>query len=297
MNAIDFVDVSKSFGKVPALSRVTFGLAESECLALLARNGEGKSTCLKLILGLLAPDSGSIRLRGKNPRSERGDVLRSLGAIVDFPRLYPNLTATEFLRICSSLKGISGRHEIERVLRFVELGDSASRQIEKYSLGMKQRLALASAILGNPGILILDEPLNGLDVQGVEEMVSLLARLRSLRENTIVMAMHQLEHVRPIADKVAVISKSKLVYSGPPPSLGSCCVFDIGDSTAFIALLVEVGHGGSFKDLGEGGIEVSGLDRMGVAELVARAAQREIAVYGVRSRSTSVREWFVGVTS
>ncbi|MFO1454396.1 MAG: ATP-binding cassette domain-containing protein [Lysobacterales bacterium] len=161
-----------------------------------------------------------------------------MGAIVDFPRLYPNLTATEFLRICSS-QGISGRHEIERVLRFVELGDSASRQIEKYSLGMKQRLALASAILGNPGILILDEPLNGLDVRRRRD-VSLLARLRSLRKTRSSWRCTSLNTCDPSPIRSRVISKSKLVYSGPPPSLGSCCVFDIGDSTAFIALLVEV---------------------------------------------------------
>jgi ABC-type multidrug transport system ATPase subunit len=297
VQALELAGVTKSFGETRALSNATLSVAESECFVLLARNGEGKSTCLKLILGLLEPDSGEIWLKGQNPRDNRKELLHAIGAIVDYPRLYPNLTALEFLTVCANLKGIFDRAEIERVLRFVELKGASGRVIENYSLGMKQRLALAAALLGNPKMLVLDEPLNGLDAQGTEEMVSLIVRLREQREHTIILTMHQLDQVARVADKVAVFSKGKTVYCGPLPSVDCArVVFEVDDVPAFISKMVELGHENQYKITGPETVEAAALQRADIANLISHAVRRGVSIYGIETQADSIHDWFVRVT-
>lgn len=203
-------NLSKSYGRVKALQDVSFAVPAGSVFGLLGPNGSGKTTTLGIVLGVLRPDSGSYRWFGKEPDSE---TKRRMGAILETPNFYPYLSAEKNLQIVAQIKNVP-ETDIPRVLELAGLEQRKSSAFKGFSLGMKQRLALASALLGDPEVLVLDEPTNGLDPQGIVEVRELIGRVAAAGK-TILIASHLLDEVEKVCTHVAVLQRGALKANGP----------------------------------------------------------------------------------
>lgn len=206
---IEYDQVCKSFGSTQILHQLDLQVPRGIVFAFLGNNGAGKSTAIRLMLGLMTPDAGQIRLLGLDVAQHRAQLMRKVGALVDAPSAYENLTAHEFLRIAVVLKGLP-RNDITRVLQLVDLTDTGQTLIANFSLGMKQRLALAFALLGEPQLLVLDEPTNGLDPSGIQDIRALLRRLPAATGATVFLSSHQLDEVEKVASHIALLRDGRV---------------------------------------------------------------------------------------
>jgi ABC-2 type transport system ATP-binding protein len=179
----------------------------------LGPNGAGKTTTIRLLLGLLRPDRGEVLLHGRPLHAERAAALAQVGALVESPALYPHLTGRDNLEVMRRLLGASPAR-IDEALAITTMRDAADRRVREYSLGMRQRLAIAQAMLGAPKLLILDEPANGLDPAGILDMRRLLRALAAEHGMTVFVSSHQLSEVEQVASHVAVLREGRLRFSG-----------------------------------------------------------------------------------
>lgn len=200
----------KFFKKQKAVNQVSLNIEKGKVYGLLGPNGAGKSTALKMLTGILKPTAGEIFFDGK-PWSR--ESLSETGALIERPPVYENLSARENLKVRSLLLGADERR-IDEVLQMVSLTDTGKKKAGRFSLGMKQRLGIAMALLGEPKLLILDEPANGLDPIGVEELRGLI-RSFAERGMTVILSSHILSEVQLVADHVGIISNGILGYEGP----------------------------------------------------------------------------------
>jgi ABC-2 type transport system ATP-binding protein len=206
-------DVTKRYGSTVALNRLNLEIPAGQVLALLGENGAGKTTLMRLILGLHAPDEGEIRLFGNTLLADREKLLARIGSLIEFPSFYPHLTGRENVEIVRRLRSLP-RTETDRVLALVGLVDASRRKAAGYSQGMKQRLAIATALLGEPELIILDEPTNGLDPNGIREIRELITGLPSQTGATVFVSSHLLAEVEQIADRVAIVQRGALLFEG-----------------------------------------------------------------------------------
>ena len=212
--AIRTFDLSRVLGKRPVVADLALAVPQGAIYGFLGRNGAGKTTTIRLLLGLLAPDRGRIELFGRSlTRANRTDLLRQVGALIETPPHYDHLTASENLRVTCRLRRLPAS-EAARTLDLVGLGEAADRRVGGFSLGMRQRLGLARALLGNPRLLVLDEPTNGLDPTGIIGMRALLRRLVEDAGVTVFLSSHLLGEVEQIADHIGLIEAGRLVTQG-----------------------------------------------------------------------------------
>ena len=212
MNIIETNDLCKQYGNALRVAHLDLDVPEGSVYGFLGPNGAGKSTTLKMILGLVRPTAGDIRVLGKKmDGGNRLAVLRQVGSLIESPSYYGHLTGEENLRIVQTLRGVPEKN-IREVLQIVRLDDQRGKKVAHYSLGMKQRLGLAAALLGYPKLLILDEPTNGLDPAGIQEMRQLICGLPERFGMTVVVSSHLLSEIDQMADHVAIIREGELVF-------------------------------------------------------------------------------------
>ena len=202
-------NLCKSFGGQTVVNNISLNIEKNSIYGLLGPNGAGKSTTLKMITGILRPTSGSIAFNGH--AWKRSD-LKHIGALIEMPPLYENLTAYENLKVRTTVLGVADRR-IDEVLQTVRLTETGRKRAGQFSLGMKQRLGIALALLNNPKLLILDEPANGLDPLGMEELRELI-RSFPAKGITVILSSHMLSEVQQIADHVGIIAGGILGYEG-----------------------------------------------------------------------------------
>ena len=206
--------LSKQSGNTYRVNDFSMAVPENCVYGFLGPNGAGKSTTLKMILGLIHPNQGSIKIFGKVMNSaNRLSILRQTGSLIENPGGYGHLTGLENMQIIQKLKGVS-EAEIAPALKTVRLYDQRDKKLSNYSLGMKQRLGIAMAILGNPKLLILDEPTNGLDPAGIQEMRQLICSLPKERNMTVIISSHLLSEIEQMADQVGIIHHGRMLYQG-----------------------------------------------------------------------------------
>lgn len=202
----------KQYGKYLRVKDLDLSVPEGAVYGFLGPNGAGKSTTLKMILGLVKPTSGSITVFGKTVSAKnRIPILKDIGSLIESPSYYGHLNGYENLQIICTLKGLPEK-EIDRVLHIVRLEKQKDKKADQYSLGMKQRLGLACALLGSPKLLILDEPTNGLDPAGIQEMRELICSLPKEYGMTVLVSSHLLSEIDQMATNVGIISKGELVF-------------------------------------------------------------------------------------
>jgi ABC-2 type transport system ATP-binding protein len=209
--AIEFVGLVKRYGKVTSVHDLSASVAEGKITGLLGPNGAGKSTALRCLLGLASPTSGSTKILGKAYR-DLVNPISQIGAVLDSRGFHGGLTGKQNLKVMAAAAGIADSR-VDEVLKLVDLEDSAMRPAKKYSLGMKQRLCLAGALLGDPKVLILDEPANGLDPVGIAWLRGFLRELAS-KGKTILVSSHQLAEMQSTVDDVIIINNGQLMAQG-----------------------------------------------------------------------------------
>lgn len=201
--------ISKNYGVIKALKEVSFSVTKGSVFGILGPNGSGKTTLLGIIMNVLKPTSGNFELFGEAAK----DIHRKkIGTLLETPNFYHYLNAEQNLKITCAIKGI-GEEDIEHVLQVVNLWERKNSRFSTYSLGMKQRLAIGAALLGNPEVLVFDEPTNGLDPVGISEIRNLIKDL-SAKGKTIIMASHLLDEVDKVCTDVAILKKGTLLTSG-----------------------------------------------------------------------------------
>lgn len=208
---IETKQLTKVYGKQTVVSSVNLHVKKGRIYGLLGRNGAGKTTIMKMILGLTSITSGEVDVLGQNIKGQEKRIYPRIGAIIETPGFYPNLTGTENLEIFAKLRGTSGPHAVENALKIVGLPYKDKKLFSKYSLGMKQRLGIANAIVHDPELLILDEPTNGLDPIGIAEVRDFIKNLSIERGKTILISSHILSEISLLADDIAIIHHGVLL--------------------------------------------------------------------------------------
>ena len=207
--------LAKKPGNAYRVKDVNLRVPEHSVYGFLGPNGAGKTTTLKLILGLIKPEQGDISVFGQNvTTANRLSILRQTGSLIESPGGYGHLTGLENMQIVQKLKGVS-ETEIVRALKTVRLYEQRDKKLKNYSLGMRQRLGLAMALLGDPKLLILDEPTNGLDPAGIQEIRELIRSLPKEQDMTVIISSHLLNEVEQMADHVGIIHHGEILYQGP----------------------------------------------------------------------------------
>ena len=202
---IETKQLTKIYGEQAAVKNINLHVKRGKIYGLLGRNGAGKTTTMKMLLGLTQPTSGEVKIWGKPLRGNEKKLLPRIGSLIESPGFYPNLTATENLRIFATLRGVPNRNAIKDALDLVGLPYKDKKLFSQYSLGMKQRLAIALAVMHDPELLILDEPINGLDPIGIAEVRSFIRELCDARGKTILISSHILSEISLLADDVGII--------------------------------------------------------------------------------------------
>jgi ABC-2 type transport system ATP-binding protein len=266
--AIAVEGLTKRYGEVTAVDDLSFTVRPGAVTGFLGPNGAGKTTALKAIAGLARPSAGRV-LINRTPIESMTPDARTFGVFIDSCGAHPGRSARDHLRSLAALAGLA-RGRVDEVLAMVGLDEAADRRVGKYSTGMRQRLGIASALLGDPEILVLDEPLNGLDPQGIRWLGELLGE-RAASGRTVLLSSHVLTEVAQTVDDVVVIHKGQLVRQAAIEDLGQ--VGGVGVSTPMAERLmtaVERAGGRVAVQNGAGRLVVEGLDAAGVGELAYR---------------------------
>lgn len=297
MNVIETKGLCKAYGNHFAVNQVALEVPEGSVYGFIGPNGAGKSTTMKLLLGLIHPSAGDVRLLDK-PLEEgtRLALLRRTGSLIESPSCYAHLTADENLRIVADLKDVP-RRDIDRVLDIVHLTKDRGRKVGQYSLGMRQRLGIAMALLGSPQLLILDEPTNGLDPAGIQEMRALIAGMPQSCGATVLISSHLLSELEQIVDRVGIINRGRLLFQGPLAELQKHSRGDVAlrllNPQKGMAILQRSGIQPR-QERDE--LVLPALQDEYLAELTRALAAGEAGVVGVTVRTKSLEEIFLNLT-
>jgi ABC-2 type transport system ATP-binding protein len=301
--AVETRGLTKRFGTNVAVDGVELQVPRGSTFGYLGPNGAGKTTLIRTLLGLTRADGGTMSLLGFPVPAERKRALARVGAIVDEPRFHPHLTGRDNLRLLAAARGGDAATRIDPSLGKVGLADRADDKVAAYSMGMRQRLGVASCLLGDPELLILDEPMNGLDPAGMHEMRTMITSLAD-EGRTVVLSLHLLDEVERTCDAVAIVDRGRIVRQGPIDELirgaGAMVVqVDCAEPARAARLIDQAGiaAGTALTDAGLTVTLPAGASRELVADINRRLAEAGIDVYGLREIQTSLEDWFLSVTS
>jgi ABC-2 type transport system ATP-binding protein len=210
MNIIQTYDLTKTFGDTVAVDHISINVREGEIYGFLGLNGAGKTTLIRLLLGMIKPESGSVSLFGQNAK-QGSDIWNKVGYLVETPYSYPNLTVKENLEVFYQLRGLNDRKQIDKIITVLQLDQYKNKKAKHLSLGNNQRLGLAKALLHKPKLLILDEPINGLDPAGIVEVREFLKNLVKNHNTTIFLSSHILSEISKVATRIGIVHEGKLI--------------------------------------------------------------------------------------
>jgi ABC-2 type transport system ATP-binding protein len=209
--------LQRLFGKHKAVDEMTFHVKQGDVFGLLGPNGAGKTTTVRLLNGILPPSSGTAKVFDLDPATQGESIRRQTGVLTETPALYERLSARENLTFFGTLQGIPDNdlnHRVNEMLEFFELSSRANDKVETFSKGMKQRLALARALIHKPPLIFLDEPTSGLDPEAAQQVKDMIANLKSQNGQTVILATHNLTEAQRLCDRVAIINKGKILALG-----------------------------------------------------------------------------------
>ena len=293
MQIIETEHLTKYYGKTPVVDGLSLSVPEGSVYGFIGPNGAGKSTTMKMLLGLVKPNSGSIRLLGKSmTQQNRLSLLRQTGSLIESPACYGHLTGEENLQILAELKNVPERN-IDRVLEIVELTDSR-RKVQQYSLGMRQRLGIAQALLGNPKLLILDEPTNGLDPSGIQQMRNLIKDMPNRCGATVLISSHLLGEMEQMVDQVGIINRGRLLFQGELDDLRKHSQGDISLRVLHPEKAAPIL--GNSARLERGVFHLPAMDEARLAELIGRLAAAQAGVVELNRATKTLEEIFLSLT-
>jgi ABC-2 type transport system ATP-binding protein len=290
--------LTKRFGSRTAVAGLDLAVPRGNAFGFLGHNGAGKTTLIRLLLGLTQPDSGSIVISGRRVAENPQEVLSGVGAIIEEPHFHGHLTGQENLEIVAAVRGPQAYARIEPALARVGLRDRANDRVRTYSQGMRQRLGIARCLLADPELLILDEPLNGLDPGGIRQLRQLIADLVA-EGRTVFLSSHLLGEIEKTCSAVAVIDQGCLVWQGAIGEIaGDHRHYDIDcDKPSVAADLLSTDAAVLQVTTRPGGIRVSVADARAVTSLNARLVGAGLAVSGVSAVRISLEDRFLEMTT
>jgi ABC-2 type transport system ATP-binding protein len=301
--AVETHGLTKRFGPTVAVDDVELLVPRGSAFGYLGPNGAGKTTLIRTLLGLTKANAGTMALLGTPVPAERSRALARVGAIVDEPRFHPHLTGRDNLRLLAAARGGDADQRIAPSLARVGLAERAGDKVATYSMGMRQRLGVAACLLADPELLILDEPMNGLDPAGMHEMRAMIASLAG-EGRTVVLSSHLLDEVQRTCDAVAIVDHGRVIRQGSIDELirgaGAAVVqVDCAEPAQAKQLVDDAGiaAGTAITDTGLAVTLPAGASREVVADLNRRLVGAGIDVYGLREVQASLEDWFLSVTS
>lgn len=296
---INVQNLSKQFKDILAVNNLSFTVNEGDVYGFLGQNGAGKSTTIRMLLSLVQPTSGKIEIFGKNLFTHRSEILKEVGAVIEKPDLYKYLSAYQNLRIFAKMSGVKVTEELlMRQLKMVGLDERAHSKVKTFSQGMKQRLGIAVALVHNPKLIILDEPTNGLDPQGIADMRNLIIRLSKEMGKTVLVSSHLLSEIEIIANRIIIINKGRKVVEGNATELL--------DPAKTIVQIDTVNNADAKQKLAqtewsnmllesEGALRLQ-MNKAAIPALIADMTNKDIAVLSVQPRH-SLEDYFLSITT
>lgn len=283
----------KNFGKKEILKDVSLELEKGDILGFIGPNGAGKTTTIKLILGLQSITSGTVKINGYDITSNFSNAIRNVGAIVENPDLYMYLTGYENLKLIANLYKEVGKERIDEVVKLVKLENRINDKVSRYFLGMRQRLGIAQAILHKPNLLILDEPTNGLDPEGIKEIRELLKDLAEKEEMAVLISSHNLLELETFCNKICIIKNGKVMETNKIEDVKNIAksgyIFEI-DNTEMIDKMfknVTIVNRNMFK---------IAVDRDEVPSVIKKLVENDIKIYAVNENKISLEDAFLKKT-
>ena len=289
-------NITKKYGEQLAVDNVNMTIKKGDIYGFIGQNGAGKTTLIRLITGLIHKSGGEIELLGANEENELNKARTMVGSLIETPSFYTNMTARENLEVSRLVRNIPGKKCIDEVLELVGLKDVEKKKVKNFSLGMRQRLGIANALMGNPKLLILDEPINGLDPMGIVEIRELLKKINKEKDMTILISSHILSELSELATTYGIISNGKLIEEITAKQLSENCrqYIDLRvDDTARAVILLERELGISdYEVLEDSNIKVfSNLDNVG--EINSLLSRSGIIVESISVKGENLEEYFM----
>lgn len=296
--AIDTHQLTRRFGQRETVKRIDLKVPKREIYGFLGPNGAGKTTTIRMLLGLIRASSGDIRILGKDLNKNRMEILKDVGSLVESPSYYAHLSGYKNLKIVTLMHGIP-ESRINEVLQWVRLEQAAHRPVKGYSLGMKQRLGIAMALITKPKLLILDEPTNGLDPSGIQEIRELISRLPRDFDITVLLSSHLLSEIEQVATYVGIINHGELIFQGPLQELTErsrpYVWMEIDRPMEAAAALNDNGWDAE-PDAATGQLRTSVTGRKESAEMIRYLVGRRHDVYRVTEKKKTLEEIFLELT-
>lgn len=297
---IQVKSLTKNFREIKAVSDLSFEVPSGIIYGFLGQNGAGKSTTIRMLLTLIAPTSGSIEIFGMNLLQHRKEILRQVGAIIERPDLYKYLTALENLKLFAAMSGVKRtQKQLMDQLDMVGLAERAKSKVKTYSQGMKQRLGIATALVHDPQLIILDEPTNGLDPQGIADIRNLILHLSREKKKTLMVSSHLLHEMELVSDSMLIIDKGKKVVEGK--------VNELFDPAETIVELKTTDDAAAYEKLGESELNtylrdkrsdciLLKLDQRRVPQVMKELVRMDIDIVSFHSKH-SLEDYFLSLTS
>ncbi len=297
-NIIELNKISKSFGAFNAVNELSLEVFKGDVFGFLGPNGAGKSTTMRMILSLIKPSSGSIKIFGLELNSHRNEIMRRIGCIIEKPDFYLYMSAEKNLQLFSKLSDVDvSKNKIHEVLELVGLKGREKDKVKTYSHGMKQRLGIAQTLVHNPELIILDEPTTGLDPQGIIDIREMILRLKNEMNKTIVLSSHILSEIELVANRMVIINKGKQVVQGEVKELLSSqdLILSVEVEDGKVALQKLNGYKKEkFSSLENNTLKFS-LSKNEIPELVDELSKTGIKIYGITYRR-ALEEYFLKLT-
>ncbi|SDE06656.1 ABC-2 type transport system ATP-binding protein [Paenibacillus sp. UNCCL117] len=298
---VQLLGVSKRIGPATIIDDLSFDVVPGEIFGFLGPNGAGKTTTIRMMVGLMTLTAGDIRIKGHSIRSSFEQAIRHVGAIVENPEMYKFLTGYQnLIHFARMVKGVT-KERIDEVVRLVKLEERIHDKVSKYSLGMRQRLGVAQALLHRPSLLILDEPTNGLDPAGIRELRDYLRKLTRDEGITVIVSSHLLSEMELMCDRVAIIQRGRLVDIKPIGELVAGAnvarTYRIETDAVDEGTVAAVGEldGVISVQALEAGLEIQ-TDRERIPDILAQLVSRQVRVYEIQALRPSLEDRFLEMT-
>ena len=300
MLAIETIGLTKHYGERVAVDAVNLIVPRGVVYGLLGHNGAGKTTLIRMLLGLTRCSAGQVRLLGRLLPEHRADALARVGALVEEPKFHPHLTGRENLRVVADVRGLEVRARIAPALERVGLSNRADDRVNRYSLGMRQRLGVARALLADPELLILDEPSNGLDPAGIVEFRQLIRSFADDEGRTVFLSSHQLSEVERVCDGAAIIDRGRVLEHGTIDELagGRGQELTIGCDDPAAAMAALDGHvARARRSNGVLRVTLEGDPRPSAAAVNSRLVEAGVNVWHLQLERPTLEQRFLQITS
>lgn len=289
-------NITKEYGKQKAVDNVNMTIKKGEIYGFIGQNGAGKTTLIRLITGLIHKSAGEIELLGASGENELNKARTMVGSLIETPSFYTNMTARENLEVSRLVRNIPGKKCIDEVLDLVGLKGVEKKKVKNFSLGMRQRLGIANALMGNPKLLILDEPINGLDPMGIVEIRELLKKINKEKDMTILISSHILSELSELATTYGIISKGKLIEEITAKELSEKCrkyiSLKVDDTERSVTLLERELGISDYEVLENKNIKVfSNLDSVG--EVNSLLSKSGVIVESISVKGENLEEYFM----